>query len=320
MTVEWAPLSMDDTAELAGLMAAIEAEDRTGENHDADDLADELANPMVDLAEGTLIGREDGRPVAFVVLLSRPAAEPVHQMIMWGGVHPARRRRGLGRHLLDWAAGTAPVLHERRFPGQPLELHLYTDDRNEGARTLATGAGMAPARWFYDMDRDLARELPEAPLPDGLKIVPYREDLEDAVREVRNAAFADHWGSVPQTPESWRASLVGTRTFRPESSFVAVDDSGGCAGVLLTQYYEADTQATGVREAWIQIIGTLREWRGRGVASALIAHALAEFRAQGYGSAGLGVDADNPTGALGIYTRAGFEIEHRHTTYSLPLG
>ncbi|MBG0827031.1 GNAT family N-acetyltransferase [Planomonospora sp. ID67723] len=320
MRPEWVPLSLDDTGALTELLAAIEAEDRTGENHGADDVAEEFANPLVDLAEGTLACWDDGRPVAFAVLMSRPAAEPVHQMILWGGVHPAHRRRGLGRHLLDWAARTAPVLHERRFPGQPLELHLYTDDRNEGAKALAAAAGMTQVRWFYDMRRDLARELPESLLPEELKITGYREDLEDAVREVRNASFSDHWGSVPHTAETWRAALVGTRSFRPESSFVAVDGSGRCVGVLLTQHYEADTEATGVREAWIQIIGTLREWRGRGVASALIAYALAEFREQGYARAGLGVDADNPTGALGIYTRAGFEIEHRQITYALPLG
>ncbi|MEU0487488.1 hypothetical protein ABZ260_51130, partial [Streptosporangium sp. NPDC006013] len=42
-------------------------------------------------------------------------------------------------------------------------------------------------------------------------------------------------------------------------------------------------------------------------------------RAQGYDKAGLGVDADNPTGAFGIYTRAGFEIAHRTADYALPL-
>ncbi|MET8050077.1 GNAT family N-acetyltransferase [Streptosporangium sp. NPDC005286] len=319
MTVEWAPLGKDDVGAWAELLVAIDAVDQVGGRSDADDLAEELVNPLLDPVEGTLGAWESGRLVAYGVTMARAAAEPVHRMSLWGGVHPEYRRRGLGGHLLEWAIGNTPVLHERRFPGQPLELHVEVDTRNEGLRALVAGAGMEPARWFYGMALDLSAELPEVSLPDGLRIVTYRDDLEDAVREVRNRSFVDHWGSVQHTPESWRNTVVGVKVFRPDGSFVALDASGESVGVLLTHYFEADTEATGVREAWIQIIGTLREWRGRGVASVLLAHALREFRAQGYDKAGLGVDADNPTGALGIYTRAGFEIAHRTADYGLPL-
>ncbi|MFC4062960.1 GNAT family N-acetyltransferase [Planomonospora corallina] len=318
MTPEWGPLADGDVHALVELVAAMEAEDRIGENHGADDIAEHLAHPLVDLAEGSLGGRVDGRLVAFCTLMARPSADPSHQMILWGGVHPAHRRRGLGAHLVGWARRTAPVLHGRRFPGRPLEIHAYADDRNKGAQALFTGAGSTPVHWFYGMGRDLSAGLPRVSLPEGLRIVPYGAELEDTVREVRNASFADHWGSPTHTAQSWRDALVGTSAFSPESSFVAVDGSGTGVAILLTCHYEADTAATGVREAWIQTIGTLREWRGRGVAGALIAHALAEFRAQGYQRAALSVDADSPTGALGVYTRAGFTVEDRTTVYALP--
>ncbi|MEU4403629.1 GNAT family N-acetyltransferase [Streptosporangium sp. NPDC023963] len=319
MTFEWAPLTKDDAGAWAELLVAIDEVDQVGGRETADALAEDLANPLLDPVEGTLGAWESGRLVAYGMTMARSAAEPVHRMSLWGGVHPEYRRRGLGGRLLEWAIGNTPVLHERRFPGQPLELHVEVDSRNEGLRALVARAGMRPARWFYGMTLDLGAELPEVSPPEGLQIIAYRDDLEDAVREVRNRSFVDHWGSVQHTPESWRSTIVGVRAFRPEGSFVAVDASGECAGVLLTHYFEADTEATGVREAWIQIIGTPREWRGRGVASALLAHALGEFRAQGYDTAGLGVDADNPTGALGIYTRAGFEIARRAADHGLSL-
>ncbi|MEU8378825.1 N-acetyltransferase [Streptosporangium sp. NPDC048865] len=319
MTFEWAPLTEDDVGAWAELLAAIDEVDRVGGTETAEALAEDLANPLLDPAEGTLGVWESGRLVAYGMTMSRAAAEPVHRMSLWGGVRPGYRRRGLGGRLLEWATGNAPVLHERRFPGRPLELHVEVDSRNEGLLALVTRAGMRPARWFYGMTLALGAEPPEVSPPEGLEIVAYRDELEDAVREVRNRSFAGHWGSVRHTPESWRSTIVGVRAFRPEGSFVALDASGKSVGVLLTHYFEADTEATGVREAWIQIIGTLSEWRGRGVASALLAHALGEFRAQGYDTAGLGVDADNPTGALGVYTRAGFEIARRTADYGLPL-
>ncbi|MFB9673919.1 GNAT family N-acetyltransferase [Streptosporangium vulgare] len=319
MGFEWVPLTKADVVAWAELLAAIDEVDQVGGRETADDLAEDLANPLLDPVEGTLGAWESGRLVAYGVTMARSAAEPVHRMSLWGGVRPEHRRRGLGGHLLEWAIGNTPALHERRFPGQPLELHVEVDSRNEGLRALVTRAGMQPSRWFYGLTLDLGAELPEVSLPEGLEVIAYRDDLEDAVREVRNRSFVDHWGSVQHTPESWRSNIVGVRAFRPEGSFVVLDASGECVGILLTHCFEADTEATGVREAWIQIIGTPREWRGRGVASALLAHALGEFRAQGYDKAGLGVDADNPTGALGIYTRAGFEIARRVTVYGLPL-
>ncbi|WP_433248412.1 GNAT family N-acetyltransferase [Streptosporangium sp. CA-135522] len=327
MLFEWRALTKNDVGTWAKLLADVERADRVGENYGADDLADDLDNPLLDLAEGTLAAWDGDRMVAFGLTACRPAADPVHQMNLWGAVHPDYRRRGLGGHLLDWAIRNTPVLHGRRFPGRPLELLMSVFEGNEGATALVARAGMTPVRWFYGMSHDLGSEIPAIPattpatgLPGGLRIVPYREDMEEAARQVRNLSFADHWGSVPHTPESWKSSIVGVQAFRPEGSFLAQEESGKIVAVLLTHYFEADTEVTGVREAWVQIIGTLREWRGRGVAGALLAHALTEFRAQGYGKAGLGVDAANPTGALGLYTRAGFKVEHRTATYMLPLG
>jgi hypothetical protein len=31
----------------------------------------------------------------------------------------------------------------------------------------------------------------------------------------------------------------------------------------------------------------------------------------------LGVDADSPTGAVGVYERVGFQVEHRAVTYAV---
>jgi mycothiol synthase len=56
--------------------------------------------------------------------------------------------------------------------------------------------------------------------------------------------------------------------------------------MLLTKYWEADTVATGVRDAHFLLIGMPREYRRRGVASALIGHALRATADQNYEHAG----------------------------------
>jgi ribosomal protein S18 acetylase RimI-like enzyme len=69
----------------------------------------------------------------------------------------------------------------------------------------------------------------------------------------------------------------------------------------------------------IALVGTRRAGRNRGIASALLRRALTGARAAGFASASLGVDADSPTGALGLYQRAGFTMMLTSVTNTKPL-
>ncbi|MET7333417.1 GNAT family N-acetyltransferase [Nonomuraea sp. NPDC005650] len=316
--MEWGPLTGKDAEALAELWAAIEAEDRTGKVYGVDEVAEDLSSHLVDLEKGTLAARDGDRIVAFGYLPARQTADDVHMMRLSGGVHPAYRGQGLGRRVIDWSVRTAPGLSERAFPGVPLEVHFDVHDGRPDVAALVEGAGFAAVRSFARMERRLSGGLPAVRPPDGVSIVAWLPELDEGARQVRNESFRDHWGSVRHTTESWRAIISGCRNFRPESSFVALA-GGRPVGVLITHFFEAASARRDERQAWIQIIGTLREWRGKGVASTLIGHALAAFGDQGYDSAGLGVDAHNPTGAVSVYSRAGFEITRRTTTYALPI-
>jgi mycothiol synthase len=313
--MEWGPLTRHDVQPLAELWAATEAADRTGVIYAPGDVAEQLAHPLIDLSAGTLAARDGERIVAVGYLPVRPSAGEAHLMRMWGGVHPDYRRRGLGRQILDWAVRTAPELSAKVFPGLPLELQLDVFDGQAGLVPLAEASGFAPVRWFARMERSLSGDLPAIRTPDGLSVVTWTPELNEGARHVRNASFLDHWGSVSHTSESWMSFTTGSRNFRPDASFVALAGDRA-VGVLITHFFDAKSARLGDRQAWIQIIGTLKEWRGKGVASALIAHALTAFASQGYESAGLGVDADNPSGAVGVYSRAGFEITERSTCYA----
>jgi ribosomal protein S18 acetylase RimI-like enzyme len=79
---------------------------------------------------------------------------------------------------------------------------------------------------------------------------------------------------------------------------------------------EGEAEDLGRRRAWTEDISTRREWRGKGVASALIAASLRQLAGLGFDEAALGVDLDNPTGALGVYQRMGYEVALRVTQFS----
>jgi ribosomal protein S18 acetylase RimI-like enzyme len=62
-----------------------------------------------------------------------------------------------------------------------------------------------------------------------------------------------------------------------------------------------------------------REYRQRGVATALLTWTLNRADHLGMQSVGLDTDAENPTGAVRLYTRLGFEVIGKMRVYRKEL-
>ena len=82
---------------------------------------------------------------------------------------------------------------------------------------------------------------------------------------------------------------------------------------------QATDEAGDGRTAWMDHIAVRREWRRRGVASALIRSSLVALREEGFHTVVLDVDADSPTGALGLYERHGFRAVRTETLHGWDL-
>ena len=83
------------------------------------------------------------------------------------------------------------------------------------------------------------------------------------------------------------------------------------AGFSVNYYSPEENERKGIDEAWIGDLGTRRPWRKQGIATALLNHSMLAFQAAGIPHASLGVDSENPTGALGVYERVGFKVVER---------
>jgi ribosomal protein S18 acetylase RimI-like enzyme len=193
---------------------------------------------------------------------------------------------------------------------------------NEAQADLLTGLGMRGERWNFVMRTSLDDLGPELPLADGYAFVRYDESMGDAVLDAHNAAFGGHHPNfTPWTPAMWKQWVTGSHSFRPDVSVVVVPAGGDTVvGYVTTHEWEAYERATGRREAYVAKVGVLEEHRGRGIAGALLSHCLRLYAEAGYDEASLDVDSENPTGALGVYQRAGFEVESRWTNYFLTVG
>jgi ribosomal protein S18 acetylase RimI-like enzyme len=84
---------------------------------------------------------------------------------------------------------------------------------------------------------------------------------------------------------------------------------------VINEINETENAAFNRRRGWLRSVFVRRPWRRRGLGLAIVLRSLQVLRERGMTSAGLGVDADNPTGAVRVYERAGFEVELRSTAY-----
>ncbi len=304
------PADAEALAELAGAMAAV---DHPEWAETAEELHEELTHSWVALDEDSVIGELDGALVAYGLQVAPPAPETVVRSIAMGGVRPSARGMGIGRELLAWhrlRARQQLARSELSLPGWHL---LYVEEANESGAALARRAGLPLVRWFTNMVRDLADEIPEVSLPEGLRLAtPTADDLE-ALREARNDAFRDHWGSQPSSAEGW-ASFTGSSVLRLDLSAIALDGDR-VAGLVLSQVNPADFALQGYEGGYIPLVGVVRDWRRRGVAPALLAEVMRRHRAEGFAKVGLDVDSENPTGALGLYTGMGFRPVSRSMAF-----
>jgi ribosomal protein S18 acetylase RimI-like enzyme len=315
--IDWRPIERADAAAWSATLTEIQHADRDWEFLTEQDLLDEFGDPDHDFPRGSVAAFAGGTMAAFGTVTVRSAADPVHDMRYWGSVHPNWRQRGLGRRLLDWAEDAAVRLHREHFPGRPLSLSGSCLERNAAAAALYAARGYRPVRWFQAMTRDLETPLPDAPLAPDVQLIPFAPEVSEDARLIRNEAFADHWGSTETPARAW-AHYLEAGTFRPGFSFLA--RAGGTpAGFVLSHEYEAYNEVIGRRDLHIALIGTRRAARGRGIASALLVRALAAGREDGFSSGSLVVDADSPTGAVGLYERAGFTVMHTSVTQAKSL-
>jgi GNAT superfamily N-acetyltransferase len=315
--LDWRPIERTDAAAWSATLIEMQHADRDWEFLTEQDLLGEFGHPDHDFPRGSMGVFSGGAMAAFGTVTVRSEADPVHDMRYWGGVHPAWRQRGLGGRLLDWAEDAAVRLHQEHFPGRPLSLSGSSLRHNPDAAALYAAHGYKPVRWFQVMSRDLKAPLPAAPLAPEVRVVPFSPEVSEDARLIRNEAFADHWGSTETSSQAWAHHVAGG-TIRPGFSFVASIGQEP-AGLVLSEEYEAYNEQIGGRDLFIGLVGTRRAARGRGIASALLVRALAEAQAAGFSSGSLTVDADSPTGAVGLYERVGFALQHTSITQAKTL-
>lgn len=259
-----------------------------------------------DPASDVIVAEDDGRMVGIARTSWREREGAIiHPIQIW--VRPDRMRHGIGSALLAWSEGHARGVAAGQT-GSPAELeHRFggiTTDANPAGVAFAERHGYAATRFHYEMRRDLSEPIADVPLPDGLEVRPVVPAHYRAVWDADVEAFRDHWDASVINEDDFAQFFAHPNT--DPSLWQVAWDGDEVAGSVINGINREENATIGLDIGWLDSVSTRRPWRRRGVAAALIARSLVMLRDRGMTVASLGVDTESPTGALGVYERAGF--------------
>jgi mycothiol synthase len=189
-------------------------------------------------------------------------------------------------------------------------LRAFAYEREDYLRRALEEGGYRLVRYHFFMGIMLGNEFPMPVWPQGIEVRAFRPEDEQAVYEAIMEAFRDHWDFQAEPRPHWRQRTLERDDFDPALWLIAWDGHEVAGFSLNTWHFSGDP-----RYGWVGSLGVRRPWRRRGLGSALLRASFSEFAARKATRVGLGVDAENVTGAVRLYERAGMTVERRFDIY-----
>lgn len=220
------------------------------------------------------------------------------EVMAYPGLEDAQLKPGLWAWLLDQARQGG---QERLFfQYYPIEEPAIRFVNNQGGQYRYS---------IFAMRRDLSRPIPSPSPAAGFTLRLWRMESEAEQRqylEGRNACFPEAFTSL----EEWQY-FTRTPLWEQGVNLAAFAGDQLAASVLVFWPPDSSTGST-------EYVFTMQGYRGRGLARALLIEALNYLKKHGLKHASLEVRAGN-SGALGVYTRLGYEVEGESRVYLVEL-
>lgn len=232
--------------------------------------------------------------------------------------------------------GTSPILlrwAEERARGElalaPEGVRVVTQamvlEADAPTRQLLEDAGYTVARVWSHLAIEMTAPPPEPAWPDGISVEPF-DPAHDwpAAGAAMDEAFVDHWGALPLTEDMAGADDEEAEGEEDEEDDPYSNSRAFCfvaragrevAGVLLGNERTVEWPDSGkVGSATVR-----RPFRRRGLATALLFHALGAFERQGTRRVITDTDAASFTAGPILYERVGMREYRRELVYEREL-
>jgi len=266
-------------------------------------------SPTFDAA-GMFIAELNGESVGIVNAYVDKMREDKKGFIRVLGVVSDYRRRGIGRALAEKAVES---LKERGM--ETVEASAVMN-KPETIR-LWESMGFKNVRISSLMKKDL-KNIPSN-VGENLEVQLrkfQKSSLEDLkiLNWLSNETFREHYNYRPGTVEEIRYFLEQDPFFKEQKWLIANLENSPVGyvgtGIDLKYNEEKNTQA-----GWILDIGVLKPNRRRGIGTRLMIEGMKLLKTKGMTEAMLGVDDQNPTKAIKLYEKLGFQAARKDIAY-----
>lgn len=250
------------------------------------------------------------------------SSPPVYPWI-WARVHPDYHRMGIGTALMNWGEERARQAITMCNDDLRVALQSGSVSTIEPPRKLYKAQGMKPLRHFFRMLIEMDAPPPEPEWPEGITVKTPDDPKAaiEAIYKVDNEAFKDHFGYVEEPFEEGLTEfshwfLNDDNNNDPSLWFLAMDEATDqIAGIALCLRKDSEDETCG----HVDSLAVLRPYRKKGVGLALLQHAFGEYYRRGFKKVSLGVDAENLSGALKLYKKAGMHVNRQFDLYEKEL-
>lgn len=222
-------------------------------------------------------------------------------------VNPIYKNHGIE----EWILQNAEEWARRHVTDYPVVIRHVVNAGQPAKLERMERAGYHPVRQAWIMQILLNQPPPEPIVPDGIIVRPFERGRDEhAAWMCIQETFRDLWQHTDVPYDEWASFIFEHAAWSPELSFLAFDGDE-IAGAAITM-----NDSLG---GWVQQVGVRRPWRKRGVGLALLNTVFHALYKQGVDRAGLEVDAENPSGALRLYQRAGMTVKEHYTEFRKQL-
>jgi len=266
-----------------------------------------------------LVFDPEGKLVGYIEVwtISNP---PVHPWV-WGRVHPEYHGQGIGTYLFHWTEARARVAIPKCPEDVRVAYRTGTVSTIEPPKQIYSAFDFQLIRHYFRMLIEMGAPPPEPVWPEGITLqTPENpEAVIEAVYRVDNESFKDHFGYVEQPFDEGLAEFshwfLNNENHNDPSLWFLVMDGNEIAGIALCLRKDDEDENCG----HVDSLAVRRPWRKKGIGLALLHHAFGEYYRRGFRRVSLGVDADNLTGALRLYEKAGMYVDRQFDLYEKEL-
>ncbi len=307
-----------DYPKMLAIITACKKADQDDESETLEDLKNNYAHlNNCDPYQDMLFVEIKGEAIAYTRVFWFEDAK-THELIYYNlfKLSPQWRDQGIEDAILIWNETRIRQIALTHTQEVPHLIEMACNELETSKVTLLNANGYQPVRYGFVMKRPLD-VIPTADLPEGIEVRQLAPGQYRQAWDASMEAFRDHWSFPEPTEADYQATLTW-RNFNPDIWQVAWDGNE-IVGMVQNYLDPIENEEFKRKRGWTEGISVRKPWRKRGIAKALIVRSMQMFKDMGMEEVALGVDAQNPNGALALYEGLGYVAFKKHIIFRKPV-